>query len=123
MVRGLVNNFADGGIVRDEEVLSTCNSVLSETLRTIPGHVVQSHECAIGKKKVIQHTAADNDVVGTFNDRGKGFKGRRKGLIAAWEECIIAADGIVCRWSVDCLLHSRVIEVIVRTLVKVSVAN
>ena len=62
-------DYVQALVVRDEEVIDVAWRGL-ETLRAVPGHVLDGEKGAIGEEKEVEHAVADDDIVGALDDGG-----------------------------------------------------
>lgn len=69
LVFRLVDDLVDQWVVWNKEEIAWC---LGETLCAVPGHIIQCHEGAVGQEEIVEQTAADDDVVGAFDDGWEG---------------------------------------------------
>lgn len=105
------------GVVRGVQVSA---GVLRETLDSVPGHILDGEQCAVGGKKHVQVTAANDGVVGVLDDTLENtVRGRRSrsilsvaaGIAVAEDVDVSALHPIRVEGSVKRLLDIGTVEV------------
>lgn len=107
LVENCIDHLAETGVCRNHEVVRRRSL---ETLRTVPGHVLDRRERAVDHEEVVKPAMADDDIVRPLDDGWKRAKRRRRAGFEAQRG--VAADGIARRWSMYGTLNVRAVEVI-----------
>jgi hypothetical protein len=110
---GNLENVAKTLVVRHVEVLGLGWRGL-ESLETVPGHVLDGDEGAVGEEEEVEETVANDGVVGTFDNGWERSESGWEGLVTLGEEVFTtAANEVVGRRSVNHFLDIRSVEVVV----------
>lgn len=85
-----------------------------EALSTVPGHILDRDQGAVGKKQEVKHAVTNDSVVSTLDDAGKRAETGLDRLVAVRKEIVTAsADHVVCWWRVNGFLDISAVEVVV----------